>query len=43
MKYDKFATMLRVKYGYTAEKAREEISRFWAEQEAINKIKKNGG
>jgi hypothetical protein len=43
VKYDKFVTMLRVKYGYTPEKAREEIGRFWAEQEAINKIKKNGG
>ena len=43
VKFDKFVTMLRVKYGYTTEKAREEIGRFWAEQEAINKIKKNGG
>jgi hypothetical protein len=40
VKYDKFVTMLRVKYGYTQEKAREEISRFWAEQEAIKKIRK---
>lgn len=40
VKFDKFVTMLRVKYGYTPEKAREEIGRFWAEQEAINKIKK---
>jgi hypothetical protein len=31
VKLDKFITMLRVKYGYTPEKAREEIGRFWAE------------
>lgn len=31
VKFDKFITMLRVKYGYTPEKAREEIGRFWAE------------
>lgn len=31
VKLDKFLTMLRVKYGYTPEKAREEIGRFWAE------------
>lgn len=43
VKFDKFVTMLRVKYGYTPEKAREEISRFWAEQEAINKVKKMAG
>ena len=33
VKFDKFVTMLRVKYGYTQEKAREEIGRFWAEYE----------
>lgn len=39
VKFDKFFTMLRVKYGYTPEKAREEIGRFWAESIAkhINK------
>lgn len=40
VKFDKFVTMLRVKYGYTSEKAREEISRFWAEYVAKSKIKK---
>lgn len=37
VKFDKFVTMLRVKYGYTQEKAREEIGRFWAEYEARRK------
>jgi hypothetical protein len=41
VKFDKFVTMLRVKYGYTTEKAREEISRFWAESVAKSKIKAN--
>ena len=40
VKFDKFVTMLRVKYGYTTEKAREEIGRFWAEHEAKNKVRK---
>jgi hypothetical protein len=40
VKFDKFVTMLRVKYGYTTERAREEIGRLWAEHEAKNKIKK---
>jgi len=31
VKFDKFVTMLQVKYGYTREKAREEISRLWGE------------
>src|ERR1700752_2152715 len=34
VKYDKFLTMLQVKYGYTRQKAREEIAKFWAEYEA---------
>ncbi len=34
VKFDKFVTMLQVKYGYTREKAREEISRHWSEYEA---------
>lgn len=38
-KFDKFATMLQVKYGYTRQQAREEINRLWAENEAKNKIK----
>ena len=37
-KYDKFATMLQVKYGFTRQQAREEIQRLWAETEAKNKI-----
>jgi hypothetical protein len=36
-KYDKFITMLQVKYGYTRQQAREEISKFWSEHEAKNK------
>ena len=34
VKFDKFVTMLQVKYGYTREKAREEIGRHWGEYEA---------
>jgi hypothetical protein len=34
VKFDKFVTMLQVKYGYSREKAREEIGRHWAEYEA---------
>jgi len=37
VKFDKFVTMLQVKYGHTRQKAREEIGRFWAEHEAKNK------
>jgi len=37
VKLDKFATMLQVKYGYTRQKAREEINRVWAEYEANSK------
>ena len=37
VKFDKFATMLQVKYGYTRQKAREEIARLWSEYEAKNK------
>jgi len=39
VKFDKFVTMLQVKYGYTRQKAREEIGRLWAEYEANNKMK----
>jgi hypothetical protein len=38
VKFDKFVTMLRVKYGYTQEKAREEVGRFWAEYSAKKKV-----
>jgi len=31
VKLNKFVTMLRVKYGYTPEKAREELGKFWVE------------
>ena len=37
VKFDKFATLLQVKYGYTRQKAREEINRLWAEYEAQTK------
>lgn len=37
VKFDKFVTMLQVKYGYTREKAREEIGRRWGEYEAKSK------
>jgi len=40
VKFDKFVTMLQVKYGYTRQKAREEINRFWTEYEAKNKNSK---
>jgi hypothetical protein len=39
VKFDKFVTMLQVKYGFTRDKAREEIGRLWAEHEAKNKVK----
>jgi Ca2+-binding EF-hand superfamily protein len=38
VKFDKFVTMLQVKYGYTRQKAREEIARRLAEYEAKSKI-----
>ncbi len=37
VKFDKFATLLQVKYGYTRQKAREEINRLWAKYEAQTK------
>jgi hypothetical protein len=37
VKFDKFVTMLQVKYGYTRQKAREEISRIWTEYERKSK------
>jgi len=33
-KFDKFATMLQVKYGYTRQKAKEEIAKLWLEHES---------
>jgi hypothetical protein len=35
-KFDKFVTMLQVKYGYTRQKAREEIGKLWAKYESEN-------
>jgi len=37
VKFDKFVTMLQVKYGYTRLEAREEIARFWSEFKAQTK------
>ena len=37
VKFDKFVTMLQVKYGYTREKARAEIGRLWGEYEEKSK------
>ena len=34
VKFDKFVTMLQVKYGHTRQKAREEVGKFWAEYES---------
>lgn len=38
VKFDKFVTMLQVKYGYTRQQARDEINRLWAENEANGKV-----
>lgn len=37
VKFDKFVTMLQVKYGMTRELAREEINRLWIENKAKDK------
>jgi len=37
IKFNKMITMLRVKYGYTHQKAREEIGKLWAEYELMQK------
>ena len=37
VKFDKFVTMLQVKYGYTRQQAREKISKLWAKYESENK------
>jgi glycine cleavage system pyridoxal-binding protein P len=39
VKFDKFVTMLQVKYGYTRQEARDKIGILWAEYEANNKIR----
>jgi hypothetical protein len=36
-KFDKFVSMLQVKYGYTRQGARDEIGKFWAEYESNNR------
>ena len=38
VKFDKFATMLQVKYGITRQQAREEINRLWVEHAAKSKL-----
>ena len=40
VKFDKFVTMLQVKYGLTRELAREEINRLWSENTAKKKLAK---
>lgn len=40
VKFDKFVTMLQVKYGMTRELARDEINRLWNESKAKNKLAK---
>jgi hypothetical protein len=37
VKFNKFVTMLQVKYGYTRQKAKEETAKLWAEYEANNR------
>ena len=37
VKFDKFVTMLQVKYGYTRQNAKEEIAKLWAEVSANNR------
>ena len=39
VKFDKFTTMLQVKYGYSRQKARDEIGKLWADYESQVKIK----
>ncbi len=36
-KYDRFVTMLQVKYGYTRQQAREEVNKLWMEFETSSK------
>jgi len=38
VKFDKFVTMLQVKYGYTRQEARDKIGTLWTEYEANHKI-----
>jgi hypothetical protein len=34
VKFDKFVNMLQVKYGYSRQKARDEVGKFWSEYES---------
>lgn len=36
-KYDRFVTMLQVKYGYTRQEARTQVNALWLEYEAASK------
>jgi hypothetical protein len=36
-KFDKFVSMLQVKYGYTRQDASDEIGKLWAEYESNNR------
>jgi hypothetical protein len=36
-KYNRFVTMLQVKYGYTRQQAREEVNKLWVEYEVKSK------
>ena len=38
VKFDKFVTMLQVKYGYTRQQARDEIGRLWTEHETKSRM-----
>jgi hypothetical protein len=39
IKFDKFVTMLQVKYGYTRQSAREAVAQLWKDYETNNKSK----
>jgi hypothetical protein len=39
VKFDKFVTLLQVKYGYSRQEAREQTGKLWAEYEAGHKSK----
>lgn len=39
IKFDKFVTMLQVKYGYTRQSAREAVAQLWKDHETNNKSK----
>lgn len=39
VKFDKFTTMLQVKYGYTRQSAREAVAQLWKDYESKNKNK----